>query len=474
VCVCPGVGAVAVPERDPGQPDSRFETQTVGGTCEAVEDSHGQRQGTPMDHSLYLADIGTITTDRVRQFLTDLIDEQLLTENLTVELKAKRDKYNVAEAVCALANTEGGLILLGVDERDVPAMAGVPPEERDAIVRQLTATLEPAFMPEITTVTADDPGRAVIVLRVNPDDVPEPPMLCRGRAFIRQPGQTSRATLDQLLGLVRRASAGHQNHMPAGASATSMFFPRSKTGSPDDVTIPDICMRAAGGMALVGRPAETLNVGTSLRRRLETLVNDSQLATWAGGHLPHDRQVRWEPIAAKHFLWEARRRVPRRFAPEVSLRLHVHAEGRRFAFFVDVEIRFGAQEEVRSALLSVHDLSDGVLRLVDLVDRAMLDTISTELKTPPRAHESTTVWITAADQDLHRLVHLDQFIHDVDQQRVSVSQFEINRFDERSLRAVLQAWLTTLLLDDGVRDAEQHAHDIISGLPAEVDAKPWL
>ncbi len=115
-----------------------------------------------------------------------------------------------------------------------------------------------------------------------------------------------------------------------------------------------------------------------------------------------------------------------------------------------------------------------MLRLVDLVDRAMPDSISTELKTPPRTHESTTVWITAAEQDLHRMIRLDQFTHDVDQQRVPVSQFEISRFDERGHRAVLQAWLTTLLLDDGVRDAEQRAHDIISGLPTEVDARPWL
>jgi len=427
-----------------------------------------------MDHSLYLADIATVTTAQVRQFLTDLIQEQLLTENLTVELKSKRHEYNVAEAVCALVNTEGGIVLVGVDERAAPAMAGVVPAERDSIVRQLTSTLEPAYMPEITTVTADDPGRAVILIRVNPDEVPALPMLCRGRAFIRQPGQTSRATLDQLLVLVRRRVAGGPGYGPAGVSAASMFFPRGKTGSSEDANVPDICMRAAGGVVLIGRPAEALNVGTVLRRRLESLVDDSQLATWAGGRLPHDEHSRWEPIAAKHFLWEARRRVPRRFAPEVSLRLHVHPEGRRFAYFVDVEIRFGAQEEVRSALLSVQDLSDGVLRLVDLVDRAMFDTISTELKTPPRTHESTTVWITAADQDLHRLVHLDQFIHDVDQQRVPVSQFEINRFDERSLREVLQAWLTTLLLDDGVRDAEQHAHDIISGLPADVDAEPWL
>ena len=69
-----------------------------------------------MDQSLYLADIATITTAQVRQFLTDLIEEQLLTENLTVELKTKRHEYNVAEAVCALVNTEGGLVLVGVDE----------------------------------------------------------------------------------------------------------------------------------------------------------------------------------------------------------------------------------------------------------------------------------------------------------------------------------------------------------------------
>lgn len=421
-----------------------------------------------------MADIATVTTAQVRQFLTDLIEEQLLTENLTVELKAKRHDYNVAEAVCALVNTEGGIILVGVDERDAPAMAGVPPTERDSIVRQLSSTLEPAYMPEITTVTADDPSRAVVVIRVNPDEMPTQPMLCRGRAFIRQPGQTSRATLDQLLGLVRRGTAGVQGYGPAGASAASMFFPRGKTGSSEDAIVPDICMRAAGGVVLIGRPAEALNVGTALRRRLESLVDGSHLATWAAGHLSDKERVLWEPMAAKHFLWEARRKVSRRFAPDVILRLHVHAEGRRFAYYVDVEIRFAATETERAALLSVQDITHGMLRLVDLVDRAIRDTICTELKTPPRSYESTTAWITAADQDLHRLIHLDQFVHDVDQQRVSVSQFKIHPYDGRSHRDVLQAWLTTLLLDDGVRDAERHAYDTVSDLPTEVEAKPWL
>lgn len=427
-----------------------------------------------MDHSLYLADLATVTTAQVRQFLSDLIDEQLLTENLTVELKAKRNAYNVAEAVCALANTEGGLVLVGVDETTAPAMQGVPPSERDAIVRQLTATLEPAYLPEITTVASDHAGRAVIVLRVNPDDAPAPPVLCRGRAYLRQPGQTSRATLDQLLRLVRRGAARQEMYAPGGASVGSMFFPRGKTGSPDDAAVPDLCIRAAGGVSLVGRPSTGLNVGTALRRRLETLVDDSQLAIWAGGHLPRDEHVHWQPIAAKHFLWEAVRKVSRRFAPDVNLRLHIHAEGRRFAYYVDVEIRFGEHEQGGSGLLSVQDLSDGVLRLVDLVDHEMRDAISTELKTPPRAHESTTVWLTAADQDLHRLLHFDEFPHDVDEQRVAASQFEVSRFDDRSHRDVLQGWLTTLLLDDGVRDAEDHARRIVSDLPAMADPKPWV
>ncbi|MDX6225659.1 MAG: ATP-dependent helicase RecG, partial [Frankiales bacterium] len=175
-----------------------------------------------MDHSLYLADLATVTTAQVRQFLSDLIHEQLLTENLTVELKARRSGYNVAEAVCALANTEGGLVLVGVDESAAPAMDGVPPPERDAIVRQLTATLEPAYLPEITTVVSDDPSRAVIVIRVNPDDVPAPPILCRGRAYLRQPGQTSRARLDQLLGLVRRGAAGQAVYAPGATAVGSM------------------------------------------------------------------------------------------------------------------------------------------------------------------------------------------------------------------------------------------------------------
>jgi hypothetical protein len=447
----------------------------VGIGCHAVETSTlAVAKESPIDQSLYLADVTTITTDQVRQFLQDLINEQLLTENLTVELKGKRDGYNVAEAVCALANTEGGLVLVGLDERSVPAMVGVAPGERDSVVRQLSATLEPPYMPEITTVTADDPGRIVIVLRVSPDDVPAVPMLCRGRAYVRQPGQTTRATRDQLLDLVRRGSAEHFGYASAGASTGSMFFPRGKTGAPDDSAIPDLCLRAAGGVGLLGPSVQTLTVGTALRRHLEALVDNSELVAWAAGHLPPTEQAHWDPVSAKHFLWEAQRKVPRRFAPNANLRLHVHAEGRRVAYYVDAEIRFAAHEQERSTLLSVPDLADGALRLVQLVDRAMPDAISTQLRIPPRHHETTTVWVTAAEQDVHRLVRLNDFPHDVDEQRIATSQFQIRRFDDRSYHEVLESWITTLLLDDGVRDAEEHAREIVASLSATVSPRPWL
>jgi hypothetical protein len=428
-----------------------------------------------VEHLLYLADITSITSGQVRRFLTELLDEHLLTENLTVELKAKRDRENVAEAVCALANTAGGLILVGVDEVDAPRLAGVAPAERDAIVRQLTTMLEPYYVPEITTVTADDPKRVVIVIRVKPDDVPPTPMLCRGRAFIRQPGQTTRATREQLLDLVRRGASEPLGYTAVSQSTASMFFPRGKTGSADDSTIPDLRLRAAGGIWLLGRPAEALAVGTSLRRRIEQLVDDSELASWAAGHLPHTELASWETTAARHFIWEARCKLQRRFAPEVSLGIHVQADGRRIAYYVDTEIRFPGQESDHAGwLLSLQDLADGTLRLIDLVDHAMPKAIATELKIPPRSHETTTVWVMPAEHDLHRLLRLDDFPHDVDGQQVTAAQFEITRFDERDHREVLRVWLATLLLDDGVCDAEHRADELFSNVSDAVAPKPWL
>lgn len=426
-----------------------------------------------MNHSLYLSDLSTVTSDDVRAFLQGLLDENLLTENLTVELKARRDKENVAEAICAMANGQGGLVFLGVDERTVPLLGGVEPAERDSLVRQLGSVLEPDVMPEMTSVVADDISKIVLVIRVEPDSAAVP-VLCRGRAFVRQPGQTSRATRAQLLELSARASAGPSNVWPLHQSLLSQFTPQGRVGSGDEGQIPALRMRAAGGLQVRAEPAAQLTVGTELRRHLERLIDGSPLAIWTGGHLPPQATTHWQPVAARHSLWEAQRAVTRRFPPDVALSLHTRADGRRITYFVDVEIRFKSEEDETESLIALEDVADGALRLLELVDEELPDAVCTVLGLPPLVQERTTLWLTPADHDLHRLLGLDRFAHDVDEQRVHAAQLDVHRYGVIERRDALEHWLSTMLLDDGVRDAELIARKVRAEIPLIVDPKPWL
>jgi hypothetical protein len=50
--------------------------------------------------------------DLVRQFVIDADAANLFTESLTFEAKERRHENNVAEAVAALSNTDGGVVLV--------------------------------------------------------------------------------------------------------------------------------------------------------------------------------------------------------------------------------------------------------------------------------------------------------------------------------------------------------------------------
>jgi Schlafen, AlbA_2 len=81
-------------------------------------------------------------------------EANLFSESLTFEVKEKRDKSNVAEAVAALSNTDGGVILVGVKDKDATGedrIAGVPKSEHDAVASNLHALI-PEAMPEIIPV----------------------------------------------------------------------------------------------------------------------------------------------------------------------------------------------------------------------------------------------------------------------------------------------------------------------------------
>ena len=129
-----------------------------------------------MNDALYNGPSDGIDFDLVRQFVLDAEEANLFSESLTFEAKERRDRNNVVEAVAALSNTDGGIVLVGVKDKDatgVSRIVGVPRAEHDRLVRQLH-DLIPTAMPEIVPVRIPETDRLIIVLRVDADAVAHP------------------------------------------------------------------------------------------------------------------------------------------------------------------------------------------------------------------------------------------------------------------------------------------------------------
>src|ERR1700733_1505389 len=89
---------------------------------------------------LYSVAAAEVSYDLVRQFVLDAEAANLFSESLTFEAKEKRRDANVVEAVSALSNTDGGIVLVGVKDRDAVGEArivGIPQSEHDELVTQL-------------------------------------------------------------------------------------------------------------------------------------------------------------------------------------------------------------------------------------------------------------------------------------------------------------------------------------------------
>lgn len=116
----------------------------------------------------------------------------------TVEYKADMSQ-SIAKAVAALANTYGGLVLVGVtDQRQI---VGVKEKTIEAVAQHCHSALEPPWVPDIVPVLMDDEsGKYVLVLRVVPGIAPRP-TLVEGAAPIRHTNTTHPASRQQLAAL---------------------------------------------------------------------------------------------------------------------------------------------------------------------------------------------------------------------------------------------------------------------------------
>ncbi|MFJ2833533.1 helix-turn-helix domain-containing protein [Streptomyces sp. NPDC087263] len=127
--------------------------------------------------SLFACRSEDVTLERVRELVA--VGQP---ESLTLEYKESYAS-KIPDSVAAMANSYGGLILVGVTERNVDdRITGVPEPTIVQVVNGCHQKLEPPWVPEIIPVPLPGTdGLMVLVIRVDPAKAPRP-LLIQGAA----------------------------------------------------------------------------------------------------------------------------------------------------------------------------------------------------------------------------------------------------------------------------------------------------
>jgi Putative DNA-binding domain len=143
-----------------------------------------------------MASIFTMPADKIDAKVLGAFLDQANPEATVLEYKRELNDH-VLKTIAAMANTLGGVLLIGVPAKkaakglpDVPL--GVALEVSERLTSQCFAKLEPPFEPEIIPVRLDNSDRYVLIVRVNPGQG-QSPVVMDGTVYIRLRGQTQAA-----------------------------------------------------------------------------------------------------------------------------------------------------------------------------------------------------------------------------------------------------------------------------------------
>ncbi|WP_331756508.1 ATP-binding protein [Streptomyces microflavus] len=247
-----------------------------------------------MTNSLFAASAADLTIERIRALAAR--PDQV--ESLTLEFKREYSK-SLVTTIAAMANTYGGTILVGINDRAEPGVervVGVNAQEMiDKIASTCSEKLDPPWEPAFFTVPFDDgSGLSVLVIRVDPDAAPRP-LLIDLKAPIRLSGQNSTADRDRLLKLAREDPPARV--LPMGQSVMAPRLGQDIDGKPTEDFILRTGINLPMGEAGAWRPlsersvsalAQALN-GSSLRGALESLGRGSFSRSTGFRQLGHNR-----------------------------------------------------------------------------------------------------------------------------------------------------------------------------------------
>lgn len=218
---------------------------------------------------LFAASMADLTIERIRA-LAARADQ---VESQTLEFKREYSS-SLLKSIAAMANTYGGMILVGVNDHAADGedrVVGVDAQSAlDQIVSGCYEKFDPPWEPKFITVPLDDgSGRSVIVIKVDPNSAPRP-LLMDMKAPIRLSGRNASADRDRLLALAREDRLAEA--VPMGQHVMSPQIPQDNDGSATADFVLRTGINVPIGEAAAWRPLSERTLAT-----LTKALNDSAL-----------------------------------------------------------------------------------------------------------------------------------------------------------------------------------------------------
>jgi hypothetical protein len=367
--------------------------------------------------SIYTAPPEAIDDSLLRSFMEAQLSTRLFTESLTLELKRERRNDNVARAVAALANTDGGIILLGVDETEptFDLAPGVSPAEVVAVADSCRQLLSPPLRPEIIPVGTGRSDSVILVIRVAPEPALQPVMRA-GAVLVRAPGQTVPATQQQVIDLVR----GRDGRVGQGAGVmalNSAFYPSNilEGPSPGDETR-DAMVRLVSAGWLRRTAAATFMMGSRERESILARFGSSAFALQPAWLDPRSRRSQQRPRMSEGERASSMFTASVSYSGDQTHRVSIRCvkEGARVAFCLDLEIRVQtADEDLQPPRISSSDLATAILEGLEAASLIVPNAIAEAAGEPLLRIDDVHLWVVPSRRPISETFDSSQMYRSV-------------------------------------------------------------
>jgi hypothetical protein len=422
-----------------------------------------QDDGVSDYYDLFELPAAEITYAVLTRFVVAAEDANALAESRELELKEKRDKNNISEAVAALANTAGGVVLVGVaeDKRGIDRLVGVPLKENDSISVHLRDVLGADATPEQISVRKPDTDRCIVVLRINAETVRHP-VVVSGKVLVRIPGSSRAAERDEIVRLANRDVSQSQG---LGSMSSSFMPGHVPLWAPQ----PWLELRVSGTVHLPNNSVERDWLGSAEKAAIRSALTQGPVPKhlWRGSVAMQEEP--WSIVDARATWLRLASRAQPEFVSDVQrleAAAHVHLAGSNATTLIAVGLFLKpsileltpAPNPLPVDLL--HETLIGCLVSHARVCRALADSLGAGGR---MTWGNVQAWLnynrTEGGQmpaSIDDVINVHRWPIDTDNQLPGYwfRQAATPRDDIDAITRLAQEWLTLLLLDAGARDFE--------------------